>query len=90
MIRSSKSRNNLAMYVASLGKRPTTAQKRDTIGKRDVLQKRIGKFQKLMLSFIRKHHSDESDDEDASSNDGDSSDDGNRNDDDQMMIADIS
>ncbi|KAJ7637930.1 hypothetical protein DFH06DRAFT_1002060 [Mycena polygramma] len=50
-----RAQNNLKRYTASLGKRPTTAQKRDLIAKQDSLQKRQAKFEKSMLSFIRKH-----------------------------------
>ncbi|KAJ7719074.1 hypothetical protein B0H14DRAFT_3629631, partial [Mycena olivaceomarginata] len=47
--------NNLKKHIKSLGRRPTAAQKRDLIGKKDSLQKRQAKFEKSMLSFIRKH-----------------------------------
>lgn len=81
-------RNNLALFVASLGKRPTAAQKRDLIGKRDNLQKRITKFEKSMLSFIRKHDGgDSDDDEDTFSNVSSESSD-NRDEDDMTDILD--
>jgi hypothetical protein len=81
-------RNNLALFVASLGKRPTAAQKRDLIGKRDNLQKRITKFEKSMLSFIRKHDAgDSDDDEDTFSNVSSESSD-NRDEDDMTDILD--
>ncbi|KAJ7208950.1 hypothetical protein GGX14DRAFT_395577 [Mycena pura] len=45
------------------GERQTAAQKRDVIGKRDHLQKRVTTFNKSMTLFMHKHQPDESDDE---------------------------
>ncbi|KAJ7453372.1 hypothetical protein B0H11DRAFT_1741449 [Mycena galericulata] len=83
-----QAQNNLAIYIRSLGKRPTTAQKRDTILKQDGLQKRITKFHKSMVSFIHKHESD-SDTEELEPSDDEDSENGDHTYDSTTMVDDL-
>lgn len=68
--------------MASLGRHPTAAQKRDLIAKRDALQKRQAKFEKSIMAFIQKHLSANEDDESSGSDGNDSEDDCGSNGDD--------
>ncbi|KAJ7457161.1 hypothetical protein B0H11DRAFT_2199920 [Mycena galericulata] len=83
-----QAQNNLAIYIRSLGKRPTAAQKRDTILKQDGLQKRITKFHKSMVSFIHKHESD-SDTEELEPSDDEDSENGDHTYDSTTMVDDL-
>ncbi|KAF7347016.1 hypothetical protein MVEN_01454700 [Mycena venus] len=77
-------------FLASLGRRPTAAQKRDLIAKRDALQKRQAKFEKSILAFIQKHPSADEDDESSSSDGNNSEDDFGSNGDDDPPALDLS
>ncbi|KAF8206629.1 hypothetical protein K438DRAFT_1756006 [Mycena galopus ATCC 62051] len=66
--------NNIIMHAAALGKCATATQKKDLIGKRDHLQKRIEKFHKAMLAFVRKHDTSDNDGHTSSSESSSNSD----------------
>jgi hypothetical protein len=72
----------------SLGRRPTSAQKRDLIGKQDALQKRQAKFERSMSSFIRKHDPGDSDDESSEDNASDIPE--SEDDEDDLTLVDLS
>ncbi|KAJ7177717.1 hypothetical protein C8R46DRAFT_888663 [Mycena filopes] len=81
-----RAQHNMRKFVASLGRRPTAAQKRALSGRQGSLQRRCTKFEKAMSLFIRKHTIADDNDQSSDTAPSDSDSEEETEDDDLTMV----